>query len=198
MVPTLYNGCQTVGYVGCYYYGKLTLNQCWFTVDGWVMTLWQRCNLVGKVTVGLWHCDNIVFGLDIWWLRACFATTKKCSDVGYVTPKVTIGLFDSFVTPILNYAWELWSKLEEHCTVERTHLKFLKYVLGVQKSTCSLAVYGNWDIFHCILVKWLKFVSSGPDWKPWPLVILLNKYMRCLTHLIDVVWILGSKVFEAC
>jgi hypothetical protein len=92
-------------------------------------------------------------------LRACFATTKKCSDVGYVTPKVAIGLFDSFVTPILNYASELWSKLEEDCTVERTHLKNLKYVLGVKKSTCSLAVYGELGRFPLHLSQMVKVVK---------------------------------------
>jgi hypothetical protein len=50
----LYNGCQTVGYVGCYYYGKLTLNQRWFTNVG-PMLVFQHWHNIGFPTLGCQH-----------------------------------------------------------------------------------------------------------------------------------------------
>ena len=57
-------------------------------------------------------------------------------------PKITCQLFDSFISPVLSYACEIWgfSKSKE---LERIHLKFLKYILNVKTSTFTTAVYGE-------------------------------------------------------
>ena len=73
-------------------------------------------------------------------LKASFGCFKKVSHLGKVTPRVGYKLFDSFVSPILDYGCELWSN--EHIDeLERVQLKYLKMLLGVKSSTCNIAVY---------------------------------------------------------
>ena len=57
-------------------------------------------------------------------------------------PKVALQLFDAFVSSIITHSCEIWgfSKCSE---LEKMHLKFCKAVLGVSKSTSSVAVYGE-------------------------------------------------------
>ena len=50
--------------------------------------------------------------------RAGFSVTQKCASAGYLTPKVALQLFDSYVLPVLNYASELWCKPVEIPCIE--------------------------------------------------------------------------------
>ena len=76
-------------------------------------------------------------------LRACFAAVRKCSSLGRVTPKISLQLFDSFVSPVLEYGCEIWSKGKKIEEIEKIQLKFLKMILGVKRSTCTNAVYAE-------------------------------------------------------
>ena len=51
-------------------------------------------------------------------------------------------LFDSLVGSILKFGSEIWGMLDA-TDVERIHTKFLRYVLGVKKSTNLAALYGE-------------------------------------------------------
>ena len=102
--------------------------------------------------------------------KAIFATVRKCASAGLLTPKVALELFDTNVLPVLNYASEFWCKERDIVEVERVQLKFLKYVLGVKISTCSLAVYGELVRFpihlqHMVklLKYWIRILSFKED-----------------------------------
>ena len=52
-------------------------------------------------------------------------------------PKVMCQLLDAFVGSVLNYSCDIlrFGKCKE---IERTHLKFCKYLLKVKSSTCNM------------------------------------------------------------
>ena len=68
------------------------------------------------------------------------------------------GLFDSFVTPILNYACEVWGFIRAD-NIERVHRKFCKWVLNVKPSTSSLALYGEVGRFPLLLCRQSRIVK---------------------------------------
>ena len=78
---------------------------------------------------------------------------------------VMFGLFDSFVTPILNYACEVWGFIRAD-NIERVHRKFCKWLLNVKPSTSSLALYceiGRFPILFCRqsqIVKYFLKINS--------------------------------------
>ena len=51
-------------------------------------------------------------------------------------------LFDTLVSPILNFGSELW-EMHKATDIELVHTKFLRYILGVKKSTNLSALYGE-------------------------------------------------------
>ena len=91
-------------------------------------------------------------------MKATFACVKKCSSVGYLSPKVGLHLFDTNVAPILNYASEIWYEGSDH-DIEKIHLRFMKYLLGVKRSSCNLAAYGELGRFPIVLMQKVKLVK---------------------------------------
>ena len=73
--------------------------------------------------------------------------------------KTSINIFHTYISPILLYNTENWSTLNDRelqkidkdflfsntssSKIDRTHRKFLKFILGVSKSCPSLAIYGE-------------------------------------------------------
>ena len=51
-------------------------------------------------------------------------------------------LYNALVAPILLYGCEVWGHQNVE-SIEKLHLKYLKYVLGVRRSTCNSIVYGG-------------------------------------------------------
>ena len=51
-----------------------------------------------------------------------------------------ISLFDTYVSPVLNYCSELWGYVKAQ-DIERVHTMFLKRLLGVKRSTSNPMVY---------------------------------------------------------
>ena len=58
------------------------------------------------------------------------------------SPKHTLDLFDKLVSPILNYAAEVWGFFKA-TQIERVHLQFCKRLLGIKKSTQNNFIYGE-------------------------------------------------------
>ena len=56
--------------------------------------------------------------------------------------KMKLSLFDKLVVPILTYGSEIWG-IYEFKEVEKIHMKFCKYILGVKKQTPNCAIYGE-------------------------------------------------------
>ena len=55
---------------------------------------------------------------------------------------IMIHLFDTLVKPVLLYGSEIWAH-EGTEILEKLHLRFCKYILLVNKTTCSNMVYGE-------------------------------------------------------
>ena len=77
-------------------------------------------------------------------------------------------LFDSLVGSILNFGSEIWG-MHDATDVERIHTKFLRYVLGVKKSTNLAALYGELgrvplSVFRKVIMLkyWIKILKQ-PD-----------------------------------
>ena len=84
-------------------------------------------------------------------------------------------LFDSQILPILEYGSEIWYPGKNLPELETVHLCFLKYILGVKRSTSSLITYGESGRFPLFMrqqdraVKlWFRLKFSRDDKpKPW-------------------------------
>lgn len=76
-------------------------------------------------------------------------------------------LFDSLITPILNYGSEIWG-FHEGKDIENVHVKFCRYMLNVRKSTNISALYGELGRFPMYIMRklnmikyWIKLLNSG-------------------------------------
>ena len=67
---------------------------------------------------------------------------------------VAIKLFDNLVKPVVLYGAEVWG-CESYDILERLQLRFCKYMLSVNKYTCSDMIYGERCKYPhgCVLVK---------------------------------------------
>jgi hypothetical protein len=97
--------------------------------------------------------------------RAMYGLLSKCKKFD-LRLESKFELFDKTIVPILTYGCEIWG-FEKHNAIEKVHLRFLKYVLGLKKSTPNVMVYGETGrVPICITTKircvnyWLKVVSS--------------------------------------
>ena len=68
----------------------------------------------------------------------------------YITPQITLKLHGN-VLPTFTYGAELWCK-PERFNVPKEQLKYLKYILGIKDSTCSLPVCESFGDFQFTLL----------------------------------------------
>ena len=106
-------------------------------------------------TTGTW--SNALENLSARDLKALFPF-KRYICTGNIKVRLGIKLFDQMIKPILCYASELWSACDlgkrKFCTedglaiylystaIENVHLKFCKFIMGVNKKAVNLAVKG--------------------------------------------------------
>ena len=97
--------------------------------------------------------------------KAMFVLLKKIRTFG-LPLDLQLEHFDKMIKPILTYAAEIWGF--GNCDViERVHLRFLKYILKLKKSTPSHMIYGDLEIFpisleirHRVLTFWCKIITD--------------------------------------
>ena len=77
-----------------------------------------------------------------------------------------LSLFDAMVAPILLYGSEVWG-IYNCKEIDKLHIRFCKYILGVRKQTPNAAVYGELGRFPLSLVArercikfWLKIMNN--------------------------------------
>ena len=75
-------------------------------------------------------------------------------------------LFDCIVIPILLYGCEIWG-FENSVCFENVHLRFLKYLTSLRKSTPNFMVYGEFGRFpliniikHSMICFWAKLLTG--------------------------------------
>ena len=74
--------------------------------------------------------------------KAIFKLKRNLTKFENITVKHTLELFDKLVTPILNYASEIWAFIPA-VQIERVHLQFCKSLLGVKRSCQNDFIYGE-------------------------------------------------------
>ena len=73
--------------------------------------------------------------------RAMFSLLRKCKKLQFpvaIQPK----LFDVLLKPVLLFGCEFWTP-EGTEVVQYLHLRFCKYILSLNRSTCLNMVYGE-------------------------------------------------------
>ena len=75
-------------------------------------------------------------------LKAIFKLNSYLYKFTNISPRHTIELFDKLVSPILNYAAEVWGFFQA-THIESVHLQFCKRLLGVKRTTQNNFVYGE-------------------------------------------------------
>ena len=98
--------------------------------------------------------------------KALFKLNKYLYKFTFISPKHRIELFDKLITPILNYASEVWGFKQANC-IERVHLQYCKKLLGVKKNTQNDFVYGEFGRtdfrmrrYLLIIKYWFKILYS--------------------------------------
>jgi len=105
--------------------------------------------------------------------KALFTLRRRCNDLSITDPEVMCQLFNSLVRPILSYACEVWIG----CTgakglqqAEQVHRMFLRGILGVNKTTSTFTVLGEFGRYPLEYFWWqqtLKYYDrlreSTPD-----------------------------------
>ena len=100
--------------------------------------------------------------------KALFALLRKIRHLS-LPLDMQLDLFDKTIKPILLYGAEVWGF--GNCgIIERVHLKFLKYILRLKKSTPSHMIYGELGIFpitidirHRALTYWIKLIENSSN-----------------------------------
>ena len=74
--------------------------------------------------------------------KAEFGVISKLSDFKNYDVTLALKLFDTLVSPIMEYGIEFWGHKDQE-KVERINLHFYKFILGIKQSTADKAVYGD-------------------------------------------------------
>ncbi|MCG7867658.1 MAG: reverse transcriptase family protein, partial [Candidatus Thiodiazotropha taylori] len=110
--------------------------------------------------------------------KAIFKLNKYLQKFTFISPKHKLDLFDKLISPILNYACEMWGFIQAN-SIERVHLQFCKKLLGVKKTTQNDFIYGelgrtSYQVrrYLFIVKYWFKLLSSQS-----------NKYIKLVYNL---------------
>jgi hypothetical protein len=85
------------------------------------------------------HVDHVI-GKSY---KALFTIYSLCRNVGSLPPRTAFKLFDSLVVSVMAYGIEVWYSDVACKRLEMLHKNFIRYVLGVRRSTPLLALYGE-------------------------------------------------------
>ena len=73
-------------------------------------------------------------------------------------PSMQISLFNTLVSPILNYGSEVWG-MSRADPIEKLHLSFLKTLLYVKQSTPNCFVYGELGVYPLFLQRQIRVIK---------------------------------------
>ncbi len=100
--------------------------------------------------------------------RALFKVIRYCKQLGQLPPATALNLFDSLISPLIDYGSEIWYRESIINKLETIHLRYLKRVLKVRQQTPTLAVYGDLGRFslivrlQCNVLKYLYRLYNFP------------------------------------
>ena len=107
--------------------------------------------------------------------KALFALLKKIKDFD-LPYDLQLDIFNKTIKPILLYGSEVWGF--GNCEIiERAHIRFIKYIFKLKKSTPSHMIYGELGIFPVtteiqtrIISFWGKLIENSASYKLSPAV----------------------------
>ena len=110
----------------------------------------------------------------------------------HLTPKIGMYLFDSYVSPLLNYACELWCNLKElDCMYRISSPEVLKYILGIKATTCTLRDLGEQGRFPITVTQYVKLL------KYWSHLVQIHNGKQ-VKKAFNVLCQLHNSGFETC
>ena len=75
--------------------------------------------------------------------KAIFTIRNYSHNLGHLTPKLSLKVFQVQIEPILMYGSEVLFIGKEMLDFETVHLSFLKNMLRVKQQTTSVTIYGD-------------------------------------------------------
>jgi hypothetical protein len=115
--------------------------------------------------------------------RAMYALLNKCTKL-CLPIDIQLQLFDSMIKPILLYGSEIWG-FQNIDELEKVHLKFMKIILRLNKSTPTCMVYGELgtyplkvSIYSRIVSFWGRLLTGNEN----KLSLKVYKAMLKLSH----------------
>jgi hypothetical protein len=148
-----------------------------FNLDGTEIDVTQDDVVYLGVSINSKHEDHFKTHLDYVTKKAqksLFRIYSLCKNVGTLPPQLALHLFDTLVVSVLRYGSEVWYQptASYDKRLEGMHLKFLRYVLGVRRSTPLAALYGETGRlplalgFRCQAVKYASTLFARQDLPP--------------------------------
>ena len=117
-------------------------------------------------------------------------------DRVHLDVKTKLSLFDAMVVPILLYGSEVWG-VYGYKEIDKLHIKFCKYILGVRQQTSNYAVYGELGRYPLSLIAkerslkfWLKIMknTNSPIYNMYIElndIVNRNCWSNCIKNIID-------------
>ena len=98
--------------------------------------------------------------------KAIFTIKNYSHNIGHLTPKLSLKVFQAQIEPILMYGSEVLFIDKEILDFETVHLSFLKNMLGVKQQTTSVTIYGDTGRYLLFLKQqilalkyWIRLIS---------------------------------------
>ena len=121
--------------------------------------------------------------------KALFQLYMKLHPFSNLDVSIILDPFDKFVSPVLNYACEVWG-FHTDLDIERVHLNFCKRVLGVKRTTQNDFVYGILGrvlmniIRHIRIVKYWLSIVSGQKNRKLLVLYITEHYQACTMQML--------------
>ena len=98
--------------------------------------------------------------------KAIFTIRNYSHNLGHLTPKLSLKVFQAQIEPILMYGSEVLFMGKEILDFDTVHLSFLKNMLGVKQQTTSVTIYGDTGRYPVFLKQqilalkyWIRLIS---------------------------------------
>lgn len=156
-----------------------------FYINGEMLEIINSFTYLGVTFTNTGNFTNAVKALHDQALRAYF-NLLTVFDKEHLDVRTKLKLFDTMVVPILLYGSEVWG-VYNITFIDKLHIRFCKYILGVKAQTPNAAVYGELGRFPLSVICkqrslkfWLK-IMKNPDSPLYNMYCELNNNVNVST-----------------
>jgi hypothetical protein len=118
-----------------------------FVFEGDVIKRVQTFKYLGILFETTWNLDSVMEHLVIVSRRSLFALNRRCPELCIMDVKLHCDFFNMLVRSIASYACEVWVDSKKIKAIEVVYRRFLKSLLGVQKTISTSIVLVKFDKF---------------------------------------------------